>query len=54
VAFPELQMPAAGLETTDDEMICRAPVDWTPPPLITQPVMDVLCPFVTEPLMSNC
>jgi hypothetical protein len=27
VAFPELQIPADGLEMTDEERICRVPVD---------------------------
>jgi len=54
VALPELQIPADGLEITEDEMICRAPVDRIPPLVMTQPVIEMLWPFVTEPAMFNC
>ena len=54
VAFPELQTPALGLATTDDELICRMPVDWIPPFVMTHPLIEMLWPFVTEPPIFNC
>lgn len=42
VAFPELQIPADGLEMTDEEVICSTPADWIPPLVMAHPVIDML------------
>jgi hypothetical protein len=38
---------------TDDEVTCKMPVDWMPPPVIAHPMIEMLLPFVTEPPMFN-
>jgi hypothetical protein len=42
VASPELQIPADGLEMTDEEVICSTPADWIPPPAMAHPVIDMI------------
>ena len=54
VAFPELQIPALGLAKTDEETICRTPVDWIPPFVMTHPLIEILWPLVIEPPIFNC
>jgi hypothetical protein len=54
VAFPELQSPTPGLPITDDEAICRSPVEWIPPFMMAQPVIVMFLPPITVPPMFNC